>query len=60
MTEEQMPADPFVSPETLGMMRALHEFHSAAMASGFPERIATEIIIGVIASVIRSAAQAQA
>jgi hypothetical protein len=55
MTE--LPPDPFISPETIAMMRGMRDLHSAALAAGFPEKIATAIIVGIISNLISAANQ---
>jgi hypothetical protein len=52
----EMPQDPFVVPETLGMMRGMFDLYSAGLASGFPEHVAIEIIVGVIVNLLHNAA----
>jgi hypothetical protein len=53
----EMPQDPFVPPATLAVMKGLREFHVASMMSGFPERIATDIVVGVIMRLLTASAE---
>lgn len=53
-----MPQDPFPSlPESVAVMRAMHELHTAAVVAGFPEHIATEIITRILITVIEKSAE---
>lgn len=55
---DDMPQDPFPSlPESVGVMRAMHELHTAAMVAGFPERVATDIITRILIAVIEKTAE---
>jgi hypothetical protein len=54
----EMPQDPFPSlPESVGVMRAMHELHTAAQVAGFPERVATEIVTRILITIIEKSAE---
>lgn len=53
MTDSSLPPDPFGPPEEMiSMMRGMYNLHSAAMASGFPEHIATDFITRILISLM--------
>lgn len=53
-----MPQDPFITPETLGMMKGMYDLFSAAVAAGFPEHVATSIVTNIIVQLLASAISA--
>lgn len=54
-----MPADPFITPETLAMMKSLYDLYAAAISAGFPDHAATNIITGIIIQLLSNATPAQ-
>lgn len=51
--------DPFVSPETLGMMKGLYELYSAAVSAGFPETVAVQLVTGIFCTFVQSALRSE-
>ena len=52
----EMPQDPFPNlPESLAVMKALHELHTAAVTVGFSVDIATEIITRLLVIIMEKA-----
>ena len=61
MHDGTLPFDPFDPPEELqGMMKGMHQIHAAAQMSGFPEKTATDIIVGILVSLMGSASEQKA
>jgi hypothetical protein len=51
----EMPPDPFGPPEELlSLMRGMNQLYAAMMATGFPEHVCLEFIIGVFCRLVRN------